>query len=178
MKEVLIPGILLASILGWTGWQKLNGDIYKNKILFPDTAVVGIVEDGDTLELVNGRRVRLIGINAPDRGEKGYEEAKKRLSDEVIKKKIYLEYDRYQDDKSGRILAWVWLSCINPKFTDPNYMRLSFNRSRKGLINNPKGCEKGKLVQEELIKSGNAVVEVYKDRGELKYEERLRLQQH
>ena len=48
-----------------------------------------------------------------------------------------------------------------------------FNRSRPGLTDNPEGCKKGKLVQEELIKEGLAKMEVYKDRGELKYEMRL-----
>ncbi|MEK7155065.1 MAG: hypothetical protein AAB697_02970 [Patescibacteria group bacterium] len=52
-------------------------------------------------------------------------------------------------------------------------MRLSFNRSRPGLTDNPQGCKKGKLVQEELIKTGLAKMEVYKDRGELKYEQRM-----
>ena len=176
IKETLIPGILFVSILG-AGWMtKLGVDIYKIKSLFPSTAVVRIVEDGDTLELFNDRRVRLIGINAPDRGEKGYVEATKKLSELVLNKKVYLEYDRYQDDQNGRALAWVWIGCEKPKFEKSDYMRLTFNRSREGLVNNPKGCEKGKLVQEELVKAKMAVVEVYKDRGELKYEVRLRAQ--
>jgi len=176
VKEVLIPGIILAATLGWAGWQKMGNNIYSNKTLFPDTAMVRTVEDGDTLELFNGRRVRLIGINAPDRGERGYDEAKQRLSDEVIKERTWLEYDRYQDDQNGRILAWVWLGCTNPEFTKPDYMRLSYNRSRQGLLKNPKGCESGRLVQEDMIKSNRGVVvETYKDRGELKYEERLKL---
>jgi len=70
-------------------------------------------------------------------------------------------------------LAWVWVGCQNPKFLPADYMHLTYNRSREGLKENPEGCKKGKLVQEEMVRTGLAGVEVYKDRGELKYEKRL-----
>ncbi|KKS32984.1 MAG: hypothetical protein UU93_C0004G0031 [Candidatus Amesbacteria bacterium GW2011_GWA2_42_12] len=174
VKEVLIPGLLLAGVLGFS-LSKLGTNIYKNKTLFPQSAAISTVIDGDTVETKSGVRVRLIGINAPDRGDKGYEEAWGKLGETINNKTIWLEYDRYQDDKNGRILAWVWMDCEStPKFTPPDYMRLSYNRSREGLIDNPEGCKNGKLVQEEMVKANLAVVETYKDRGELKYEMRLR----
>ena len=174
VKEVLIPGLILAGVLGWTGWQKLGPDIYKNKQAFPDSGIVRIITDGDTFELQNGVRVRMMGINAPDRGEKKENEATKKLSDLVEDKKVWLEYDRYQDDKNGRVLAWVWVGCeATPKFLPADYMHLSFNRSRPGLTDNPEGCKKGKLAQEEMVKAGLVSVEVYKERGDLKYEKRL-----
>ena len=160
--------------MGWTGWQKLGPDIYKNKQAFPDNGIVRIITDGDTFELQNGVRVRMMGINAPDRGEKKENEATKKLSDLVEDKKVWLEYDRYQDDKNGRVLAWVWVGCeATPKFLPADYMHLSFNRSRPGLTDNPEGCKKGKLAQEEMVKAGLVSVEVYKERGDLKYEKRL-----
>jgi endonuclease YncB( thermonuclease family) len=152
----------------------LGPDIYKDKKLFPDTGVVRMVMDGDTLQVQNGLRIRLIGINAADRGEEKYDQAKVSLRQLVEDKRVWLEYDRYQDDKSGRVLAWIWVGCeTTPKFTKPDYMRLSFNRSKEGLTTNPEGCQLGKLVQEELIKQGMAKVETYKDRGELKYQQRI-----
>ena len=160
--------------MGWTGGQKLGPDIYKNKQAFPDSGIVRIITDGDTFELQNGVRVRMMGINAPDRGEKKENEATKKLSDLVEDKKVWLEYDRYQDDKNGRVLAWVWVGCeATPKFLPADYMHLSFNRSRPGLTDNPEGCKKGKLAQEEMVKAGLVSVEVYKERGDLKYEKRL-----
>ena len=175
VKEVLIPGLILAGVLGWTGWQKLGPDIYRNKQAFPDSGIVRVITDGDTFELQNGVRVRTVGVNAPGRGEEKAGEAVKRLSDLVKDKKVWLEYDRYQDDKYGRVLAWVWINCeFTPKFLPSDYMRLSFNRSRPGLTENPEGCKKGKLVQEEMMKAGLAKLETYKVRGELKYEGRLR----
>jgi hypothetical protein len=53
-------------------------------------------------------------------------------------------------------------------------MHLSFNASRAGLTENPEGCKKGSLVNEEMVKIGLAITEKYQDRGELKYENRLK----
>ena len=162
VREVFISGLLLAASLGWTGWNKLE----EKKVRFPESGVVRMITDGDTFELQNGIRVRTLGINAPANDAK----SKDGLARLVKDKKIWLEYDRYQDDKYGRVLAWVWVNCeFTPKFLPADYMRLSFNRSRPGLIENPQGCKKGKLVQEELVKARLVKIEVYKDRGELKY---------
>lgn len=54
-------------------------------------------------------------------------------------------------------------------------MKLSANSSREGLIENPVRCKEGKLVNEEILKSKSTKLEIFKDRGELKYENRLRL---
>ncbi|OGC97447.1 hypothetical protein A2634_02045 [Candidatus Amesbacteria bacterium RIFCSPHIGHO2_01_FULL_48_32] len=170
VKEVLIPGIIVTvAVLGVKNWRDLGPDIYKNKQAFPDSGVVRVITDGDTFELQNGVRVRMVGINAPTNDE----ESKNKLGDLIKNKKVWLEYDRYLDDKFGRILAWVWVGCQNPKFLPADYMHLTYNRSREGLKENPEGCKKGKLVQEEMVRTGLAGVEVYKDRGELKYEKRL-----
>lgn len=47
VKEVLIPGLILAGVLGWTGWNKLA----EKKIRFPESGVVRVIIDGDTFEL-------------------------------------------------------------------------------------------------------------------------------
>jgi len=52
-------------------------------------------------------------------------------------------------------------------------LHLTYNSSRPGLTENPEGCKKGKLVNEEMVQQGLASVERYKERGELKYEARL-----
>ena len=52
-------------------------------------------------------------------------------------------------------------------------MHQSGNASREGLTENPKGCKKGRLVNEEMVSSGFASAVRYKERGELKYEMRL-----
>jgi len=168
---VLIPGILAAGILGWkTGAFERIQNYYQIKELFPAIGIVAKVEDGDTFVLKNGVKVRLLGIDAPT----GKTPASDYLEANVAGKEVFLEYDRYQDDKYGRILAWVWIDCeSSPTFLPANYMHKSDNESNEGLIDNPEGCKKGKLINEELVISHLAEPVVYKDRGELKYEKRL-----
>jgi endonuclease YncB( thermonuclease family) len=174
VPAVLIPGIVLAATLGWTGWKKLGPDYYANKVIFPDLGYAAEVYDGDTLLLRSGMTMRLLGINAPNRGEKGYEEAGKKLTELIKDRRLWFEYDRYQNDKFGRIMAWVWTGCeTRPQFLPADYMYKSKRESMPGLKGNPAGCKKGKLVQEEMIGSGKATLVVYDDRGELKYQKRL-----
>lgn len=175
IPAVLIPGILTAVLLGWNPKQFANvKNYYSVKTLFPKTGVVREVYDGDTFALQSNLEVRLIGINAADRGDEKYEEAKKYLASLVGNQRVYLEYDRYQDDKYGRVLAWVWMECERePAFMPADYMHLTYNTSRPGLAENPEGCAKGKLVNEEMVKEGLATATKYKERGELKYERRL-----
>jgi endonuclease YncB( thermonuclease family) len=112
-----------------------------------------------------------LGVNAP---EGSPTRAENYLMENIYGKRVYLEYDHYQDDKYGRVLAWVWIDCEStPKFLPADYMHKSGNESMPGLIDNPSGCKKGKLVNEELVKSGLADTISYSDRGPLKYEGRL-----
>jgi len=168
---ILIPGLLYAHQLGW------NPDIttvFQQQARFPKSGIVTAVEDGDTFTVTNGMRVRMIGINTAERGAEGFDASKNALSALIQGKTIYLEYDRYQDDKYGRILAWVWVECeAEPVFLPFDYMYVSNNESRPGLVENPEGCKDGTLVNEEMVRSGFSAFTTYKDRGELKYEKRI-----
>lgn len=170
VPSVIIAGLLTAHILGWDA-KALNGikNYHELKSLFPSNGVVTEVSDGDTFVLKNGVTVRMLGINAPE----GNSSASAYLKG-IVGKKVFLEYDRYQDDKFGRVLAWVWIDCEkSPQFLPADYMHKSDNESNEGLIDNPEGCKKGKLINEELVTLHFADPVVYKDRGELKYEKRL-----
>jgi endonuclease YncB( thermonuclease family) len=176
VPQVLIPGIILAATLGWAGWKILGKNYYGNSKIFPTNGTVRQVTDGDTFTLDSGMIVRMAGVDAPNVGDQGEAEAKQKLENLIGKEKVWLEYDRYQDDKYGRILAWVWIDCEGkPEFLPANYMHKTNRESNPGLMENPAGCKQGKLVQEEMIQSGQAKMMVYQDRGELKYERRLRL---
>jgi len=50
-------------------------------------------------------------IDSPARGKEDYKELEEFLEGLIKDKKVWLEYDRYQNDKYGRILAWVWINC-------------------------------------------------------------------
>ena len=70
------------------------------------------IVDGDTIKVaINGNleTVRYIGVNAPERGEDGYEDAilvNRRL---VSGKRIRMEADKQDTDKYGRKLRYVWV---------------------------------------------------------------------
>ena len=106
VPAVLIPGLVMASVLGWTGWKQLEN--YKqNKDIFVWSGIVQKVVDGDTFELVNGLTFRLIGVDAPTDDPV----STKFLESLILNHKVWLEYDRYQDDKYGRLLAWACINC-------------------------------------------------------------------
>jgi hypothetical protein len=71
-----------------------------------DFGVVDRVVDGDTL-VFNGEKVRLLGINTPEKGEKYYSEAKEYL-EQINGSRVYLEYGSDKKDRYGRILAYVF----------------------------------------------------------------------
>lgn len=72
------------------------------------------VYDGDTVLLMNGQKVRFLGINTPEvegrhkSAEPGGEEAKNWLSGKLENKKIRMEKDVEKKDKYGRLLAHVF----------------------------------------------------------------------
>ena len=74
------------------------------------------VTDGDTITLEGGKRVRLLGINAPEidsrnrTGEPGGIQAKNWLRDKLQERRVYLEYDQQKQDHYQRELAHLHLS--------------------------------------------------------------------
>ncbi|MBN1992128.1 MAG: thermonuclease family protein [Anaerolineae bacterium] len=74
-----------------------------------ETATVAQVVDGDTIELTDGRRVRYIGINTPERDQPYYQEATEANRQLVGGKEAQLEFDQETFDKYGRTLAYIWV---------------------------------------------------------------------
>ncbi len=65
------------------------------------------VIDGDTIVINEGKRVRLLGINAPERGEDYYREAKIFLESRILNKTIKLEFGKDKHDRYNRLLAYI-----------------------------------------------------------------------
>jgi len=70
------------------------------------------VFDGDSIVLQSGETVRYIGIDAPEKSQPYFEEAKEVNRKMVEGKRISLEYDQEIRDKYSRILAYVWVDSI------------------------------------------------------------------
>lgn len=84
---------------------------------YDDLATVSHVVDGDTLALTDKRKVRLIGVNAPELAHYPKKEeplalsAKQFLESALsLNKKINLKYGRQQEDRYGRTLAHIFLA--------------------------------------------------------------------
>lgn len=77
-----------------------------------ESGIVTRVIDGDTLVLQNGEKVRLICVDTPERGEKGFKKAKEFLEQLVLNKKVLLEKDITNRDKYDRLLRYVYVNDI------------------------------------------------------------------
>jgi micrococcal nuclease len=80
-----------------------------------ERAKVEHIYDGDTLRLNDGRRVRVLGINAPETGDKKrvaqpLATAAKQAAEQFFKadKEVRLQFDQERHDKYGRILAHIY----------------------------------------------------------------------
>jgi micrococcal nuclease len=72
------------------------------------------VVDGDTIDVNGVGRIRLVGVNTPERGQQGYQEAKNFVKKLCLYKTVYLDIDDAKHyDKYGRVLAVVYADNIN-----------------------------------------------------------------
>jgi len=84
-----------------------SGDL---RIFYCRSNKVSRIIDGDTFELESGEKARLICIDTPEEGEKGYEEAKLFLAGLIENKTVILEKDVSEIDVYGRLLRYVYLN--------------------------------------------------------------------
>lgn len=89
---LLIPSLLL------------NVFLWKQAV---SRSIVVSVPDGDSLDLADGRRIRLLGIDAPERGRCMADEARTFLTGQVLGRHIRLK-EPVTDD-FGRVLAHVFV---------------------------------------------------------------------
>ncbi len=72
------------------------------------------VVDGDTIDVEGVGRIRFVGVNTPERGQPGYQEAKDFVKSLCLDKTVGLDIDNAKThDKYGRVLAVVYSGDIN-----------------------------------------------------------------
>lgn len=102
---VSVLWLLLTAQAAWAQCPRLPGGFY---------AEVVHVYDGDTLQLKQGQRVRLIGIDTPEIGrdgnpdQPGAREAARWLEQRVKGQKVYLLPGAERKDRYGRLLAHLY----------------------------------------------------------------------
>jgi micrococcal nuclease len=87
--------------------------------LYNYRAVCTRVIDGDTADLVidvgfkmtTTQRVRLLGINTPERGQEGYQEAKDYLTSRILEKTLVISTRK--SDVFGRYLGTIYVEDEN-----------------------------------------------------------------
>ena len=142
----------LVIIIGAAVFYYINnkGSVAENKPVdnTKEYVIVKRVVDGDTFLLSNGERVRLLGIDTPekyeskklDRDVEATHQDKKtikklgQLASEYVKnfvegKKVYLEKEpNYEDkDRYGRLLRWIYLedgTFVNGKIVKDGYAQV------------------------------------------------------
>ena len=93
-------------------------------------ATVARVIDGDTFELSDGRKVRLIGVNTPEsttRHEEYGKEASNYTKSKLEGKQIWLQKDVSETDRYGRLLRIVWLQVPNDDMNEKEIRSKMFN---------------------------------------------------
>ncbi len=90
------------------------------------TLTVIQVIDGDTCLLEDGRRVRYLGINAPERDDPQFEEATRANNKLVGGKEIRLEPCHPSQDKDGPFLAYVFVgeTLVNEELVRQGYAHI------------------------------------------------------
>ena len=72
------------------------------------------VVDGDTIDVEGVGRIRLVGVNTPEKGQPGYQEAKDFMKNMCLDKTVDLDIDDEKPyDKYDRVLAVVYVDGVN-----------------------------------------------------------------
>jgi len=104
LKHLIIIILMISSGIFYYG---ITGNVVGER----EEKVVSRVIDGDTLELIGGEKVRLIGINTPEKSRGLYLKAKEFVQELVENKSV--EIENYGFDKYGRSLAYVFIGGVN-----------------------------------------------------------------
>ena len=97
------------------GEENLQDQQRQGKQKIREEKIVTKIIDGDTLIVEGGERVRLLGIDSDERGYPCYNEAKTKLEELVLSKKVTIESSTKAGDKDqyDRLLRYIFLDGEN-----------------------------------------------------------------
>ncbi|MBL7141816.1 thermonuclease family protein [Patescibacteria group bacterium] len=109
---IAIISILIVST-GYYYFTRQGGEIFPTNNLELDKGVVTKVLDGDTIVVVGGYHIRLLGIDADEQDYPCYQAAKERLEELILNKEVILESDQVDRDQYNRSLRYIFLNNQN-----------------------------------------------------------------
>jgi len=159
-KKVLALILSLSGLLvGILGYGNLKSNSCDLPQLSSESRVrVKEIIDGDTFEIKKGYSVRILNIDAPEKGEKCYLKAKNRLEDLILEKEVLLK--NTGTDKYCRYLGEVYYNNTNiGRILVKEGLALAQNSSYIELEKEATEEERGCLWQNELIKEDSSSFE-------------------
>jgi len=124
MKQILELFIIIIIIfIQASEGELVEGD---NEIKKSTINTVTHIVDGDTFDIASGERIRMIGIDTPERGEFFYKEASVRLGELIEGKEVVLIKDVSETDRYDRLLRHVYYEdvWINKQMIDEGFAKL------------------------------------------------------
>jgi len=104
-------GFFLLLLLAFSVFIFIRFSGYSDNLNLGDNYVVEVI-DGDTFKLANGEAVRLICVDAPERNQSGYDDAKDYLNVLILNREVRLESDLEDRDAYGRLLRYVYVGDV------------------------------------------------------------------
>ncbi|MBI4225940.1 thermonuclease family protein [Candidatus Roizmanbacteria bacterium] len=112
---IVVVVVAVVSFLGGSFYQSQKSQTESSKQSeINQKLIVTRVVDGDTIQLQNGKEIRLYGMSTPEQKEPFYQEANQFTERMVLNKEITLEQEeKYKQDKFGRLLGYVFVDGVN-----------------------------------------------------------------
>jgi endonuclease YncB( thermonuclease family) len=112
---------------------------YTNNFTLPDNYVIKVI-DGDTFTINSGETIRLLCLDTPEKGKKGYENATAFLKELILNKEVILISSITDKDVYNRSLRYVYVN--SPSLSEPLFVNqlILDNDYGKLLIISPENC--------------------------------------
>jgi len=135
VPAALVPGIIVAAILGFDYEELIKTNPKDNREIFATNEKVLEVEDGDTVQLKKGLPIRMVGIDAPEKGKPYYNEARTYLMEVLDGKSVEVEYVQRQNDNYGRLRGYLFVKCDyeNQKYCEDGRLNVNVAVVGEGL---------------------------------------------